>query len=114
MDISRSNKEGHISVLIFSGRKNPGWTADRALMNTLLDAWQQAPTLSHYDPAPNVLGYNGILLQQDNKQWHVANGIIYYKLNDELMLVKKDEGGLFEKQLMASAPAKVREMMGSL
>lgn len=100
-----------MTVLVFSGRKNPGWTVAPGKLNSLLDTWQNAVTASHYNPAPDVLGYNGLLLQQGNKQWHVVNGFIYYKLNDELMLVKEDADNHFENGLLATAPDDVLELV---
>lgn len=111
MGISKSNKEGHVTALVFSGRKNPGWTIPPGQLNELLSTWEKATTVSHYNPAPAVLGYNGLLLQQNNKQWHVVNQLIYYKLNDELLLVKEDTGDLFEKGILQSAPADVLDLL---
>lgn len=97
----------HITALVFSGRKNPSWEVKAETLKTAFAVFEKAETDPNDSPAPIVLGYNGLQLEQGNKLWHVCRERIFYKMNDKTILVKKDKGQQFENLLLETAPPDV-------
>lgn len=101
----------NITVLVFSGRKNPSWEVKADRLKEAFAFFEAAEMSADHSPAEMLLGYNGLQVEKGNKLWHVVNGRIFYKLNDQTVLVKKDEKGSFEKMLLKSAPAEITTLL---
>jgi hypothetical protein len=97
----------HITALVFSGRKNPSWEVKSEALKAAFTVFENAETDPDDSPAPIMLGYNGLQIEQGNKLWHVCRGRIFFKMNDKTVLVKKDKGQQFENLLLETAPQDV-------
>lgn len=101
----------HITVLIFSGRRNPSWEVNAANLKAAFNIFDKAAVAADSSPAESILGYNGLQVEQGNKLWYAVQGRIFYKVADETVLVKDDPGGQFEQLLLQTAPPDVQELL---
>jgi hypothetical protein len=103
-----------ITALVFSGRKNPSWETKAAQVKDAFDFFEAAEICTDNSPAEMLLGYNGLQIQKGNKLWHVINGRIFYKVDDKILLIKKDDNGHFENLLLQTAPADIVLLLKSV
>ncbi len=104
----------NITVLVFSGRKNPSWEVKSDQLKEAFNNFEAAEIVADHSPAEMLLGYNGLQVEKGNKLWHVVNGRIFYKLDDKTILVKKDEKNIFEKLLLKTAPTEITTLLQSI
>jgi hypothetical protein len=97
--MSRSAEAG---ASVYSGRPDPVWSVDDALVQRLQRLWEAAPAVSDAEagPSPPVLGYRGAFVRlPDGRTWHVFEGVV--QVGDER---RADRDGEFERTVLASAP----------
>jgi subtilase family serine protease len=104
----------NVTVLVFSGRKNPSWEVKAEKLKDAFTFFENAEISADHSPAAMLLGYNGLQIENGNKLWHVVNGRIFYKLNDTTVLVKKDKQAHFEQLLIKTAPADIAMLLKSV
>ncbi len=114
MAISTSNKTFYATALVFSGRKNPSWEIRTDVVEKAMTVFQNAPVAADHSPAASLLGYNGLQLEQGDKMWHAIQGRIFYKIKDEMVIVKEDRDRLFEQLLLQTAPQDITSLLDEM
>lgn len=89
---------------IFSGRPDPQWVVPDDLARRLIAFWDRLPPESSVHTEPTDLGYRSCSLSsKDGRRW-VAFGCVVRLDLQERVEFRRDDGGAFERELLASAP----------
>jgi hypothetical protein len=91
------------SLLVFSGRPNPQWTADAGTAAGVERQIETAAIHASQQPWPSQLGYSGVGLQKAGVQYVVFDGRIAVTKGGKTVY-KTDEGRVIEKTLLQTAP----------
>lgn len=92
-------------ALVFSGRPNPTWPVEQAVVRELEETWSSLEPFSGPCPSAPALGYRGCFLRcTPELQWSAYGGVVTLE-TDEGGECRRDKDRKFEKALLASAPS---------
>ncbi len=92
-------------VSVFSGRPDPEWEVPDEMASHLMELWRRMPPEPVVRSEPGGLGYRfASLSSRDGQRWLAFGGVVR-RVSPEGSELRRDEGGEFERLLLASAPA---------
>lgn len=109
MDILRSNKKWHCSLLIFSGRPDPQWIPKASLVDKLLTIADCAPLSNTNVELPSILGYRGVVLASESLSITAFKGYLYITVSHESE-TRIDINQAFEKLILDDVPKKYKNL----
>jgi hypothetical protein len=99
-----ARQEWEASAGVFSGRPDPRWTPDRAAVEHLERLWKSLPPCAEVPPSAPPVGYRGSSLRDPGgRRWFAFGGIVTRGGPDDVES-RRDEGRVFEKAILDSAP----------
>ena len=91
-------------ALVFSGRPNPTWQVEQAVVQELEEIWGLLEPFLGTRPAAPLLGYRGFFLRcGPDLEWIAYRGVVTLKTGGDCES-RRDKDRKFEKLLLASAP----------
>lgn len=91
-------------ALVFSGRPNPTWPVEQAVVRELEETWDSLEPFRGKCPSAPPLDYRGCFLRcARNVQWVAYQGVVTLK-TDGGRETRRDKDRKFERVLLASAP----------
>jgi hypothetical protein len=105
------NTNCKVTVLLFSGRRNPEWKLTTSQQKSWMQLWEQASLSDTEAERVSTLGYTGCKLQFDeHSHWYLYNGCVSFYEGGKIVS-KKDEGRKMELFLLGTAPEEVKEIL---
>jgi len=115
MDTSKSfepRRKWEASALVFSGRPDPRWTPERTVVERLERLWKSLPPCQEIPPTAPPLGYRGSSLHDPaGRRWFAFGGVVTRGGPDDVES-RRDEGRVFEKAILDSAPEGLIGLLG--
>jgi hypothetical protein len=105
MATSRSpEEEWTASVDLFSGRPNPTWVVPAGLAQELVELCSGLPPTAAPPGGPPALGYRGCALRApDGRVWRAQGGVVCVP-GAPRSQVRRDDGRVWERRLLGTAP----------
>jgi hypothetical protein len=107
----KSNSNANLWIggaILFSGRSDPQWILEETQAEQLMQIWSALPSAQGNIVIPNILGYKGCYLSTNGKKkWITFRGKVTYYENNEAMESRIDNGRIFEKKIIDTAPKDV-------
>jgi hypothetical protein len=102
-----------VIALIYSGKADPQWQLTKEQADHFIDLWNQAPGSGSEVVIPSLLGFKGIRLLSEKKQYLIYKGVITC-LEQGMKSSKTDEGKNIEKFLLSTAPEQTLKILNQL
>jgi len=116
-DTERISGMWQAGAWVYSGRPDPRWTVHARRVVELTAVWNGLPALAEWSAPPPRLGYRGCWLESpDGRRWIAHDrAVVFYASHADApgsharrlrpTEVRRDEEGVFERALLATAPA---------
>ena len=105
MDTSGSNDSWVGTASIFSGRQDPTWPVAHEVGKELEAIWRTLSPVSKEPCTSSRLGYRGCSLRHEKgRVWQACGGVVTMTAHNSFE-ARCDPERIFEKKLLASAPA---------
>jgi len=102
-------KNWRVTAFLFSGRPDPQWLLKKKQADHFMSLWNQATVSNKEAIIPSRLGYRGIKVLTEKKQWLIYDSVITGK-EEEIKTSKTDEGKIIEKFLLNTAPEEILKL----
>jgi hypothetical protein len=103
-------KNWWVTAFLFSGRPDPQWQLKKKQADHFISLWSQAPVSNKEATIPSILGYKGIKILAEKKQWLIYNGVITC-YEEKIKTSKTDDEKTIEKFLLSTAPEEVLKLL---
>lgn len=91
-------------ALVFSGRPDPTWKIEEAIVKELQKIWDSLVPMQREPPSAPPLGYRGCLIKCNSDiEWYIYKNLVTLKRSGKTES-RDDSCRKFEKLVMSSAP----------